>query len=120
MDLKVLLCDDAQPYRTLLRAVLEGAGLRVVGEAVDGQDCLDRAEAADPDVVLLDVNMPRLGGCEALPGLRERIPHASILMLSTSPAIDQEQECLRMGARAYIEKPRDIFELPGMIRAALA
>jgi DNA-binding NarL/FixJ family response regulator len=121
MSLTVFLCDDAAPYRTLVRTVLEeSTDLRVVGEACDGQDCIEKVPGAAPDVILLDVNMPRLGGCAAISQLRERVPDAEIVMLSTSPAPQQEGECLRLGARAYLQKPHDVFSLPGLLRAALA
>ena len=120
MDRKGVLCDDAKAYRQLLRAVLDASPFEVVGEACDGQDCVDKVPAADPDVILLDLNMPRLDGRRAIPLLRERAPDAKIVMLSTARAGDQERECLRLGAQAYIEKPRDVFSLPGLLQSALA
>ncbi len=120
MRWRAFLCDDADGYRELVRAVLEPEGFEVVGEAADGQSCLDAVVAAAPDLILLDVSMPRLDGCQALPGLRERTPGAKIVMLSTAPAADQAEECLRLGADAYVQKPVDLFELPALVRAAVA
>ncbi len=120
MGFKVFLCDDAESYRTLVRHVLESDGFSVVGEACDGAECVERLAAAEPDVVLLDLNMPRLDGCGAIPALRRKAPEAAIVMLWTAPAVEQQQECVRLGARAYIQKPRDAFSLPGLLRAALA
>ena len=119
MDRKVFLCDDAKAYRQLVRAVLDASPFHVVGEACDGLDCIDKVPAADPDVILLDVNMPRLDGRGAIAELRKKAPDAAIVMLSTAPARDQEQACLRLGASAYIEKPRDVFALPGLLQNAL-
>ncbi len=122
MPLNVFLCDDAAAYRMLVRTVLEEDGdVRVVGEAGDGAACIDQLpRVTPPDVILLDVDMPVLGGCGALPGLRTRAPDAHIVMLSTASPIDMQAECLRLGARAYIQKPMDVFALPGLLRAALA
>ena len=120
MTLTVFLCDDAEAYRSLIRRVLEASSdLHVIGEACDGEQCIARVEHAAPDVILLDVNMPRLDGCAAIPGLRDAAPDAAIVMLSTSPALEQESECLRLGARAYIQKPRDVFALPDLVSRAL-
>ncbi len=122
MALTVFLCDDAEGYRTLVRTVLEeDDDLRVVGEAADGGECIDKVpHGTAPDVILLDVNMPALGGRSAIPGLQARVPDAAIVMLSTAPAAEMEAECLRLGARAYIQKPMDVFSLPGLLRSALA
>jgi two-component system chemotaxis response regulator CheY len=121
VTMNVFLCDDAKAYRSLVRTVLDEAeDLHVVGEACDGLDCIDKVGQADPDVILLDVNMPRLDGSAAIPGLRDKVPGAQIVMLSTSPPAEQASECLRLGARAYIQKPRDVFALPGLLRDALS
>ena len=74
MDRKVFLCDDAKAYRQLVRAVLSASPFRVVGEACDGLDCIAKVPAADPDVILLDLNMPRLDGRGAIAALREKAP----------------------------------------------
>ncbi len=119
--MNVFLCDDAKAYRSLVRTVLDEADdLNVVGEACDGLECIDKVGQADPDVILLDVNMPRLDGSRAIPGLRDKVPDAQIVMLSTSPPAEQASECLRLGAHAYIQKPRDVFTLPGLLRDALS
>lgn len=116
---RVFLCDDANGYRKLVRAVLEPEGINIVGEACDGQECVDKVADAAPDLVLLDINMPRLGGWQALPRLREQLPDAKIVMLSTAPLGDQAEQCERLGADAYVQKPRSVFDLPGALRAAV-
>jgi DNA-binding NarL/FixJ family response regulator len=120
-SVRVYLCDDAEDYRALLRVVLGGEDdLDVVGEASDGRACLEGVTQAEPDVVLLDLNMPGMDGFEALPLLRRAIPRAKVLVLSTGGAADCEQQAVELGAAAYIEKPSDVFELPATIRAKLA
>ena len=118
---RIYLCDDAREYRALLRAVLTTEeGLNVVGEGGDAGFCLGDAADAHPDVILLDVNMPGISGLDALPQLREKLPDTTVIMLSTAPAEQCEDAALERGATAYIQKPRDILSLPGMIREKLA
>ena len=120
MSCRVFLCDDANAYRKLLRAVLEPEGASIVGEARDGKECLENVVDAAPDLILLDVNMPGVDGLQALPDLRGLMPEAKIVMLSTAPAHDQAERCARLGADAYVQKPQSVFDLPDALRAAVA
>ena len=118
---RIYLCDDERNYRILLKAVLTAEeGIDVVGEGGDGGVCISDAAKCRPDVILLDQNMPGMSGLEALPFLRREMPDTAVIMLSTAPADQCEEKALEAGASAYIEKPRDIFDLPGMIREKLA
>jgi CheY-like chemotaxis protein len=117
---RVFVCDDSADYRYILREVLSEEGARIVGEAGDGRECLQAAPAADPTVVLLDVNMPAMTGWEVLPWLRRKLPDAKIVMLSSLSAEGLEQRALWMGADAYVTKPIDAFELPQLLRDKLA
>lgn len=116
---RIFLCDDQADYRRLLREVLrDELDLEVVGEARDGAECVDEVAGADPDVVLLDLNMPRMHGLDTLPRIRSVAPRAKVFVLTSADAADQECAAMRAGADAYLRKPIDAFELPGMIRAA--
>lgn len=119
VNCRVLICDDAASYRALARAVLESRGVEVIGEAADGEECLDLLGDVHPDVVLLDVNMAGMDGLTALPLIRRNAPDVGVVMLSTGTAEDLEAESLRRGARAFLQKPRDIFSLPDLLEAAL-
>jgi len=103
-----------------VRAVLQPLGANIVGEAEDGRGCLEKITEAEPDLVLLDVKMPGMGGLEALPELRVRVPEAKVVVLSTASPIEHEQRSLELGATAYVQKPRDVFRLPDALRSALA
>ena len=117
---QIYLCDDEESYRTLLRAVFnEEQGMEVVGEGCDGQVCLHEAADASPDLVLLDINMPRMDGLEALPKLRELAPETDVIVLTSSDAPEHEREALALGAAGLIQKPRNVFDLPRLIRATL-
>ena len=117
---RVFVCDDSAEYRYVLRAVLSDAGATIVGEACDGRECLQAAPAADPALVLLDLNMPAMTGWEVLPWLRRKLPDAKIVILSTLSAPGLEQRALWMGADAYIIKPLDAFQIPRLLRGRLA
>jgi two-component system nitrate/nitrite response regulator NarL len=118
---RVFLCDDDDGYRMLLREILGAEGMEIVGEGGDGWGCVRAARAADPDVVLLDLNMPGMNGFETLPPLRAGLPNAKLIVLSASPADRQSVAAAHMlGADGYVSKPFDIFTLPTLLRQALA
>jgi DNA-binding NarL/FixJ family response regulator len=118
--MRLFICDDNEQYRTLARMVLEMAGHEIVGEAGDGEEALAQAPTTDPDVLLLDLNMPNMSGFEALPHLRERLPTSKILILTTGQAPQECERALESGADGYIVKPTRVFSLEDEIQAALA
>jgi two-component system chemotaxis response regulator CheY len=117
--MRLFICDDNEHYRTLARMVLEMAGHEIVGEAGDGEEALAQAPTTDPDVLLLDVNMPNMSGFEALPHLRKRLPTSKILILTTGKASQERERALESGADGYIVKPARVFSLEEEIQAAL-
>jgi len=117
---RVYLCDDNRSHRVLVRTVLASEpDLEVVGEAELGRDCLAGAGALAPDVVLVDNRMPGIGGLEVLPELRAALPDVKLVMLSTAWSPEVERAALRAGADAYVQKPRNIFDLPSLLRGAV-
>lgn len=121
MTPRVYLCDDERDYRVLLKAVLNAAeGMEVVGEGGDSGFCLADAVKHQPDVLLLDINMPGAQGIDALPQLLEALPNTAIIMLTSAGPEQYERRALDAGAAGFIQKPRSIFDLPGMIRQKLA
>jgi DNA-binding NarL/FixJ family response regulator len=118
--MKLFICDDNEQYRMLIKMVLELAGHEIVGEAGDGKEVLAQAPTAEPDVVLLDLNMPKMSGFEVLPHLRERLPATKILILTTGQAPQERQRALEAGADGFIVKPARVFSLDDEIQAALA
>lgn len=119
---RVFHCDDEPNYRSLVRVVLESSehDFQVVGNAADGREAIDLAPRLQPDVLLLDVNMPGMGGIEALPQLRAALPDAKIIALTTSWRSAWEEHWNRLGGDGFIEKPRDALTLPELLDAALA
>jgi DNA-binding NarL/FixJ family response regulator len=79
----VLLCDDSLAMRTALRSLMEAdARFRVVGEASDGVEAVERAAELRPNIILLDITMPRMTGVEALPRVVEESPHSTVVLLT--------------------------------------
>lgn len=111
---RVLLVDDEALMRSGLRLLIDGAsGIEVVGEAGDGQQALDEAARLRPDVILLDVRMPRMTGLEALAALRERGDVARVVMLTAFDTDDFLLTALRGGAVSFLLKdspPQEVVD----------
>jgi DNA-binding NarL/FixJ family response regulator len=117
--IRVLVADDHALVRDGVRALLSTADdLEVVAEAGDGQEAVDRARETSPDVVLLDINMPGLGGLEAVPLIQREAPHARILILTQYEHADYVRRFLRLGVAGYVLKKVAGAELISAIRAA--
>jgi two-component system nitrate/nitrite response regulator NarL len=108
MTIRLLVVDDHSLFRRGLTALLsQEADLEVVGDAADGGEALRRAEALQPDVILLDNHMPGVRGVDLLPGLREAAPNARVLMLTVSEDEEDLAAALRGGAMGYLLKTID-------------
>jgi two-component system, NarL family, response regulator DevR len=115
--IRLLVCDDHSIVREGLKTVLEDGEFTVVGEACDGREVVEAARKCQPDVVLMDLQMPDLGGIEAARLLSAEMPGVKILALTTF--IDEKLvvECLRVGVHGYVIKDVDKSELKRHIRA---
>jgi two-component system NarL family response regulator len=104
-SIRILLVDDHSVVRMGLAAVLSlDEGLTVVAEAEDGAQAIERFRSEAPDVVLMDVRMPGMGGLEALRVLRSLTPDARVLMLTTSDLDEDLQRAIEAGASGYLQK----------------
>lgn len=118
--IRVLLADDHAVLRSGLRLLIERQpGVEVVGEAGDGNEALAKAKALQPDLVLLDINMPGLDGLAALPKLRLESPNTRVLMLTMHDDVSYLQEALRAGASGYVLKRAVDNELLMAIQAVM-
>ena len=118
--IRVLIADDHALFRRGLNMVLESeAGIDVVAEAEDGEDAVAKAEEFAPDVVLMDVRMPRLSGIEATRKIRDIIPTARILMLTVSDEEEDLYEAVKAGANGYLLKEISIEEVADAIRSVV-
>ena len=95
--MRVLIVDDEPDVRLLLRAQLENAGYEVAGEAADGAEALERCEAEQPDVIILDLLMPRVNGFEAIPRLKTRHPDVGIVAYTAVAGDFVRNEMHRLG-----------------------
>jgi DNA-binding NarL/FixJ family response regulator len=117
---RVLLADDHAVLRAGLKLLLEGEpDMRVVGEAADGAAVLPLAETSQPDLILLDLTMPRLGGLEVLPLLQEHVPRAKILILTMHDDEGYLRQAIQEGASGYVLKKAADLELLSAIRAVM-
>lgn len=118
--IRVLLADDHAVLRSGLRLLIERQpNIEVVGEAGDGNEALAQAKALQPDLVLLDINMPGLDGLAALPRLRQESPHSRVLVLTMHDDVSYLQEALRAGASGYVLKRAVDNELLMAIQAVM-
>jgi DNA-binding NarL/FixJ family response regulator len=107
-EIRVLICDDVDAMRMLLGVVVElRQGFRVVGEARDGNEAVREAGRLQPDVILLDVSMPRRSGLDALPEIKGVAPDAEIIVLSGFVASMIAADVLALGATRFLEKGLD-------------
>lgn len=119
--IRVLVADDHVAFRGGLRAALESAGdIRVVGEAASGLDAITRTGQLQPDVVLMDVNMPGIDGIEATRRIVDASPHVAILVLTMHDDDDMVFAAVRAGARGYLLKGAQRAELLRAIHAVVA
>ncbi|HET9911207.1 MAG TPA: response regulator transcription factor [Anaerolineales bacterium] len=119
--IRILIADDHSLFREGLARVLnEAPGMSVVASVSNGLEALSRVAEFKPDVILMDVNMPKLGGVEATRQLRKIHPQASVLMLTISEDEHDLYAAIRAGARGYLLKSASAAELIDGIRRVYA
>ncbi len=115
--IRVVLADDHAALRAPLAAYLELAGdIAVVGEASDGQEAIDLALQYQPDVVMLDLNMPNVSGLQALPVIKKNNPNVKVLVLTGRDETPYIMRALRSGANGYILKTANEQEIVNAVR----
>jgi DNA-binding NarL/FixJ family response regulator len=117
---RIVVVDDFEPWRRSIVSILEeDSELKVIDEAADGVAAVQRCWELKPDLVVLDVGLPKLNGFEAAKQIREVSPDTKILFMSANRSGDLIREALRMGAAGYILKSNAVSELLKAVRAAV-
>ena len=119
--IRVMLVDDHPVVTMGLKGMIEQSGdLEVVGEACDGVEAVEVAERLQPDVIVMDVMMPRLDGIEACRAIMEKLPETQVLMLTASTEKDAVIEAVAAGATGYLQKYSGGEQLDEAVRAIAA
>jgi len=117
-EVQILIVDDHPFFREGLRNVLDTAeGVTVIGEASDGEEAVDRAVELFPRVILMDVNLPRMNGLEAMRRIKEACPDINFVILTAYDDEEQVYHAVRAGASAYHPKDVDLGQLVSTILA---
>ncbi len=118
--IRVLIADDQALFRRGLYVVLGTEDdIEVIAEAEDGEEAITKAEEMAPDVVLMDVRMPRVNGIEAARRIREVLPSTRILMLTVSDEEDDLYEAIKAGANGYLLKEISVEEVASAIHSVV-
>jgi len=116
---RVMIADDESHVRALLQATLAQLDCEVVGECGTGAEALRKYRTLRPDLLLLDHNMPRMTGEEALAELMPEFPDANVIVLTSVSDVDSVERCLAMGAVNYIRKDLPLEDIIGEIKDVL-
>ena len=118
--MRVLIADDHPLFRDGLRTLLDsGSETEVVGEAATGEETIALAATLQPDVILMDINMPGINGIEATRRILQTSPHISILVVTMYEDDDSVFAAMRAGARGYLLKGADQEETLGRSRLSV-
>lgn len=118
MAIKIMITDDHSMIREGLKNLLELDGdIEVIAEAVDGEDCLDKLLTVTPDVLLLDINMPKMNGLEVLKKLKERKSKVKVLVLTVHNETEYLMKAVEIGVNGYVLKDSESAELKKAICA---
>ena len=115
MSRTVLICDDALFMRKLIHRVMTSGGFEVVGEAENGSEAVDKYQTLQPDLVTMDLIMPKMNGIDAVREIMKRDSTACIIMCSSVGQEAFVTEAMKEGARGYLVKP---FQPPQLLAAA--
>lgn len=116
---KVLVVDDAQFMRMMLKDILTKNGFEIIGEAKNGAEALERYKELKPDIVTLDITMPEVDGITALKNIKEYDPNAKAVMCSAMGQQGMVIESIQAGAKDFIVKPFQADRVIEAIRKAL-
>lgn len=117
---KVLVVDDHPFIRSAVKMLLKQDGFEVVAEADNGADALQKAREYEPDLIVLDIAMPKLDGLEVISRIAALSLPCKVLVLTSQPAMFYSMRCMKAGAAGYVSKTNDLDELSKAISAVMA
>lgn len=115
-DIKILICDDSMFARKKLGMFIMSLGVETVFEAADGEDAVAKYKENNPDIVFMDIVMPKLTGIEALKQIKEYDKDAKVIMASSVGTQSHLKEAIVNGAYDFVQKPIDDAQVEKLIR----
>lgn len=104
---RIMIADDSDAIRLVLQDILSIGNHEIVAEAVNGEEAVEKFSEVNPDVLLLDLAMPKKDGLTVLKEIMARHPAAKVILITASDNQNVINECLNVGATAFISKPFD-------------
>lgn len=117
---RVLIVDDASFMRMTINMMLKKNGFNIVGEAENGAEGVEKYKELKPDIVTMDITMPRMSGLEALKQIREYDPKANVIMVSAMGQDLMVKEAVLSGAKSFIVKPFKEEHVVAVVKKVLA
>jgi DNA-binding NarL/FixJ family response regulator len=118
--IRVLVVDDHEPFRKLIRSLLENSLVSIVGQASDGLEAVHKAALLQPDLILLDIDLPKLNGIRAAEQIREIAPQSKLLLLAQDNSPEVIQAALNIDVVGYLHKTFIHRDLLPAIESVLA
>lgn len=115
---RVLIVDDTDVMRMMIRLALEGEGFEIVGEATDGISAVELYQSLRPDVVTLDITMPGQDGLQAARQIKGLDPNANIVMVTALGQEDKIKEAVNLGAKEFLVKPFEPARIVSAVKKA--
>ena len=115
-EVKILIVDDSRTSKRILRNLLESQGYVVVAEAADGEEGYAKYQEVKPDLVTMDITMPKMDGIESLTLIKQFDPSAKVVMITAAGQKEKMVEALKRGADEFITKPFDPEEVSSIIK----
>jgi DNA-binding NarL/FixJ family response regulator len=120
LNASVLIVDDFEPWRSQIRDILKAhPEWKIISEACDGAEAVQKAAELQPDIIVLDIGLPKLNGIEAAKIIRQSSPNSRIIFLTQNTDTEIVNAALRVGRASYVQKADAATELLEAIRAAL-
>lgn len=115
----ILIVDDSRTSRKILRKILEDAGHTIVGEGVNGEEGYLKYQELQPDMVTMDITMPKMDGLEALQLIRKLDENAVVIMITAAGQTEKMIQAVKYGAAEFITKPYEAGEVVEIIKKQL-